>query len=157
MISDQSKLWLLAALWCACCATFFTSSSRFMGPRDLGTIPPQVHIYCKEPRDLAVKCLDKKAGQDSSCSSLLKQATKCEDALQNAFRHVNMGGCPHEIQAVTICEVEWCQDVHDSKTQEACQKECLAVRKSLDSCAKRHVASFFRKYGLEDNGTIKLQ
>ena len=72
---------------------------------------------------------------------------------------VNMGGCPREIQAVTICEVEWCDDFPrgDGKAQEACQKECFAVRQALDSCAKRHVVNYFERFGLEDNGTIKLQ
>jgi len=131
-----------------------------MGARDLATLKPQVNRYCKEPRDRAMQCLDKEEEEeDSTCASLMKQASKCEEALQKAFRHINMGGCPKEIQAVTICEVEWCEDVRSDtqEAQEACQKECAAVRKSLDACMKGHVASFFRRYGLEDNGIIKLQ
>lgn len=156
MVSDRTKLWVLAACMLGCAATFFSSSSTLMGPRDLGALSPTVNRYCKEPRDLARKCLDTQQHQDSSCSSLLKQATKCEDALKKAFRHVNMGGCPREIQFVTICEVEWCQD-SNPKAQESCQKECAAVRKSLDSCVSKHVADFFKRLGLEENGTIKLQ
>lgn len=131
-----------------------------MGARDLGTLRPQANRYCKEPRQQAMKCLDTSEKEDSTtCTSLLKQASKCEQVLEKAFRHVNMAGCAREIQAATICEVEWCEDLQNNEkgAQEACQKECLGVRKALDSCVKQHVATFFQRHGLEDNGTIKLQ
>lgn len=157
MISDRTKLWMLGVAFFGCLATFFTSSSRMMAHKDLGTTQPQINQYCKEPREQVKKCLEKET--DEKCSSLLKQATKCEEATQKAFAKVNMGGCPREIQAVTICEVEWCEDIQhgDAKAQEACHNECFAVRQSLNECAKRHVLNYFERYGMEENGTMKLQ
>ena len=155
MISDKSKLVLLGAVFFGCLATFFTSSSRLLGARELATLKPQVQRFCKEPRSRAIQCLNKH--DQSSCSSLLKQATKCEEALTSAFRHINMGGCPREIQMVSLCEVEWCEDADSKNAKEACQTECAAVRQALDECMKKHILSFFQRHGLEENGTMKLQ
>ena len=129
-----------------------------MGDRDLETLEAQVDPFCKEPRNSVEKCLEKQQEESLSCSSPLQQASKCEQAVQRAFRHINMAGCPREIQAVTICDVEWCEYGRgDREAQEACQNECLAVRETLDACIKTHVISFFKRYGLEENGMIKLQ
>mmetsp|Transcript_31328 Transcript_31328/g.56778 ORF Transcript_31328/g.56778 Transcript_31328/m.56778 type:complete len:159 (-) Transcript_31328:341-817(-) len=158
MISDRTKLRILGVSFFGCLFTFFTSSSRMMAHKDLGTIKPQLNRYCKEPREQAKNCLQKQ--EDDKCASLLKQASKCEEAAQKAYSNViNLGGCAREIQAVTICEVEWCDDIPhgDGKAQEACQNECFAVRQALDSCAKRHVLNYFERFGLEENGTTKLQ
>ena len=106
---------------------------------------------------MAKVCLDKNE-EDSSCVKLLLQALKCEETLKHAYQHSNMGGCPKEIQAVTICEVEWCKDVgsnHDA--EKACKQECLLVCKVLDRCVKVHILSFFQRYGLKENGTIKIK
>ena len=129
-----------------------------MGSRDLGKLGASLNRFCKEPRNMAKKCLGTEEEESASCIKILSQASKCEEALQRAYQHINMGGCPKDIQAVTICEAEWCDNARgDRQAEEMCQKECLAVREILDKCVKGHVSSFFQRYGLEDNGTVKLQ
>jgi hypothetical protein len=129
-----------------------------MGRSDLGKIEAPLNIFCKEPRAVAKKCLNKQDAEDSSCLKLLSQATKCEETVKRAYRHINMGGCPREIQGVTICQVEWCEDVGGNREAEkACAKECSAVRETLDKCVKGHVSSFFQRNGLHENGTIKIK
>lgn len=157
MLSDRTKLLLLGACLLGSLSTLWTSSSFMMGRNDLGVIEAPLNRFCKEPRAAAKACLDKD-DEDSSCLKLLSQASKCEETLKRAYRHINMGGCPREIQAVTICEVEWCENVGGKReAQEACRQECSAVRETLDNCVKRHVSSFFQRYGLEENGTIKIK
>lgn len=157
MLSDRTKLLLLGACLFGSLSTLWTSSSFMMGRNDLGVIGAPPNTFCKEPRAAAEACLDKEE-EDSSCLTLLSQASKCEETLKRAYRHINMGGCPREIQAVTICEVEWCEDVGGNREAEkACSQECSTVRETLDKCVQGHVSSFFQRYGLEENGTIKIK
>lgn len=157
MLSDRTKLLLLGGCLLGSLGTLWTSSSFMMGRNDLGVMGAPLNKFCKEPRAAAKACLDKN-DEDSSCLKLLSQASKCEETLKRAYRHINMGGCPREIQAVTICEVEWCEDVGGNREAEkACTQECSALREILDKCIKGHVMSFFQRYGLEENGTMKVK
>ena len=42
------------------------------------------------------------------CPDILQQASTCQMAVQQAFRHVNMGGCSYDILEVTLCVMERC-------------------------------------------------
>lgn len=172
MLSDQTKLALLAACLFACLSTLFTSSSFHMGSKDLRTLGVPVDRFCQEPRSRAKACLEgggenvvksKDAstaddGSGKSCNALLSQASRCEETLQRAYRHINMGGCAREIQALTVCEVEWCEDIKgNQEAEQACQKECSSVRRVLEDCIKGHVNAYFERNGLEENGTVKIK
>jgi len=92
-----------------------------------------------------------------SCTLLMSQVTKCEKAVAKAYDHINMSGCPKELQAVTVCEVEWCSSsvfVQKKDAREACQKECHTVRENLDRCVKRHVKQSFARYNLNEHGAL---
>jgi hypothetical protein len=128
-----------------------------MGRSDLRKIGAPLNAFCKEPRAIWKKCLDRE-DEDNSCLKLLSQVSKCEETVQRAYRHINMGGCPREIQAVTICEVEWCEDVSGNREAEkACANECSKVRETLEKCVKRHISSFLQRNGLQENGTTKIK
>lgn len=127
-----------------------------MGSKDLGTLRAPLSTFCKEAREIAKRCLEAKEDESSFCGKALAQASKCEETVKLAYKNINMGGCARQIQAVTICENEWCgSEQGNLQAEEACLKECSRVRQSLDGCTKKHVASLFQRSGLEENGTIK--
>ena len=64
-----------------------------------------------------------------------------------------MGGCPYQIQSLTMCEVEWCGKESDVT---ACTNECKRARETLDVCVKKHVQHVFQKNGMAMDGTISF-
>lgn len=156
MLSDHAKLALLVACLTGCFCTFWTSSSVLMGRKDLGTLRAPLSEICREPREIAKRCLETKEDESPFCGKALAQASKCEETVKRAYQNINMGGCARQIQALTICENEWCDSEKGNRqAEEACLKECSRVRQSLDRCTKKNVVSFFQRSGLEENGTIK--
>jgi len=127
MLSEQAKLYLLAACLLGCLVTLLTSSSFGLGPRDLPVLRP-AHNYCRKAKEA-----DK---------------SRCAEALQQAYRHVNMGGCPKRNLANALCENEWC--VGGMKQKDACQKECAQVRTELQECISHIVGLYMKKYGLDE-------
>lgn len=152
---DQTKLYLLFFSYLLFLSTLFTSSSFSLGHRTIQTMSAPVHRFCRTPRNEVKKCLDGQDG-DQQCKSQLNQASKCESVLKRAFRYINMGGCPYEIQSVAVCETEWCEGVQaDKQGQADCRKECAKARKALDQCVQGHVTTFYARAGLQENGAFK--
>lgn len=152
MISDRSKLLLLVVLTVVCLGTIFTSPSTTMGNPNMRVLSPPVRQFCKAPREAAADkgCSNAKHSSEKpqECSSLMKAVQTCDRMLQRAFQHINLGGCPFQIKAVTLCEDEWCR--HDPKS---CMEECSGVRESLSVCTQQQVSSYFQRHGLKENGT----
>jgi hypothetical protein len=143
MLTDQSKFLLLLACLAICLGTLFTSNS-FHTTGDARLNPSA--RFCRVPRAALKAC----AAGDSTCTAKSQAFAKCEEAVQQAYRHVNMAGCPFEIQAVNRCEGEWCGK--DSEPV-VCKKECQVSREALEECAKGHVVRWFQKHGLDVDGT----
>jgi hypothetical protein len=152
MLSDPAKLVLLCLCFIGCLATLFTSPGLSMGNAELRSINPPVERLCKKPREEARKCVEQ---GEASCKGLKRpRFTKCENAISQAYKDINMGGCPHELKVVTLCEAEWCQP-GASSDRSACKRECGNVREALQTCIQKHVGQYFSKHGLESDGTIK--
>ena len=137
---------LLAVCLVGCLSTIFTASSTSMMNAKLRVIPAPVQHHCRKPLALLRAC---QAEGKESCSELDLHANKCKNVIRRAFQHINMGGCPYEIKAVTLCEAEWC-----TGDNSACRKECALVRESLTNCVNRHVSAFFQKNNLHTDGTV---
>jgi hypothetical protein len=150
MLSDPTKLLLLAICMVACLGTLFTSPSITMGNAAMRVLAPPVRQHCMAPRQAANKCSKE---SKAPCPDLDKVVVKCQSVVERAYRHINLGGCPFEIKALTLCEAEWCQ----SGDGASCERECSNVRESLSSCIQRQVAAFLNRNGIEKDGTLKIQ
>jgi hypothetical protein len=110
--------------------------------------------YCQGPRTAVQTCLE--GTHHNDCTKVLAASKHCEDTLRKAYRHVNMAKCVYEIQALTICQVEWCDDENKNSLHEdsagsvtqSCQKKCKNARETLDACTKGHVQFLFQKLGV---------
>lgn len=80
-----------------------------------------------------------------------------------------MGGCPHQLQDVTLCELERCGGYHGISVlrtgnnrkrgdynngppmdaAEGCMHHCDAVRKQLNVCVMENVKKRLQKYGIK--------
>ena len=148
MLSDPQKLFLLAICTIGCLSTLFTSASIRMGNSSMGVMTPRNH--CMNSKKAVNQC---KTQGKAPCNTLEVAASKCQKAVKEAYRHINLGGCPFEIKSLTLCEAEWCRSSSSSFQQ--CEKECSMVRKNLDTCIESQVSNYFLKNGLEKDGTIQ--
>ena len=147
MLSDPLKLFFLAICTIGCLSTLFTSASIRMGHSSMGVMTPRNH--CMAAKRAVNQC--KTQSSKGPCKTLEEAASKCQKAVKQAYRHINLGGCPFEIKSLTLCEAEWCRS--NSRFQD-CEKECSMVRKNLDTCIENQVLNYFLKSGLEKDGTI---
>uniref|UniRef100_A0A7S1Z7N7 Uncharacterized protein n=1 Tax=Trieres chinensis TaxID=1514140 RepID=A0A7S1Z7N7_TRICV len=170
MITDKTKLLLLAASIAACLSTLLTSSSFQTGSKGLQALSPPRQRLCKKARSEARECVEESADGDGSgsgskddgggesrpsCSDLLSEVSRCERAVERAYRHINMV-CASLIQARTVCELEWCENVPDTdEARKACIRECYSPRDALERCSEHHVTRFFRRAGLRSDGTAE--
>ena len=173
MLTDQSKLFLLLACLSICLGTFWTSHAFPTTTITTGEADVRLHTspkFCNIPRATWNACTSatstagsgagnggtttttSSSTSTSTCTTQFKMLTTCENVVQKAYRHINMAGCPSEIQAVHRCESEWCSK--DDGEPVVCQKECQVSRKVLEECVKRHVHRWFQKHGLDVDGTI---
>lgn len=91
----------------------------------------------------------------ATCSALLEQVSLCEQSVFKAYKQINMGGCIREIQARTICEMEWCDDTPDTpQSMKSCRDECNDVREALSKCERGIVEKYFHRSGLLADGTL---
>mmetsp|Transcript_20330 Transcript_20330/g.30941 ORF Transcript_20330/g.30941 Transcript_20330/m.30941 type:complete len:204 (+) Transcript_20330:354-965(+) len=197
MLSDRTKAALLIVLLVGCISTLFTSQSAYMGSRDLHKLSPNQNKYCKELSSNAKQCLEKEEADNNnsnsnkkekttelvagtvdytpSCTELWTRVTDCHSAVNEAYKAINMHGCARRIQAVIICEVEWCDPTRQEPLQElqqplpqadkkttttkkkkknnSCEEECERVRRKLRDCVDDHVHDSLQKAGL----TLKQQ
>lgn len=171
---EKAKLALLAGLFLVCLGSIATSQKSFqMGTRDLPLLQPQVRKFC-EAIFKARKTNNCRKGQQSdvvagtdtttssnNCQEILQQASSCETAVTQAYRTINMGGCPHEMRDVTLCELERCGGYHGisvvhnhlptSRAMDAtmgCVHHCDAFKKTLETCVTKHVQHELKQYGL---------
>uniref|UniRef100_A0A7S2IGP8 Uncharacterized protein n=1 Tax=Helicotheca tamesis TaxID=374047 RepID=A0A7S2IGP8_9STRA len=166
MLSDQHKLAVLAAIFLFCLSTLFTSTSFQTGERGVGTLNPQFQRSCSKAHGEAKACLgdghmvdtiNEKAVASSdssdnksatkSCKKILSQVDKCETVVGRAYQHINMAGCIRQIQSRTVCEIEWCHN------KDSCKKHCDGAKEDLKKCEKMHLERFFRRAGLDTDGT----
>mmetsp|Transcript_37616 Transcript_37616/g.76540 ORF Transcript_37616/g.76540 Transcript_37616/m.76540 type:complete len:189 (-) Transcript_37616:107-673(-) len=184
MISDQSRLWLLAACLLGCMGTIFTSNSFHLGQSGVPNLNPSPQRYCMKAREAARRCLSTTrrsrvrnrrrrlesnnsrqsgGGGDNvqvsapaaTCAAMLEQVSLCEQSVFKAYRQINMSWCIREIQARTICEVEWCEDVPNTpQSMKSCNDECNDVREALSKCERRIVEKYFHRGGLLADGTL---
>ena len=168
---EKAKLGLLASLLVLALGSLLTSHKSFqMGPRDLPQLAPQVPRFCASIQKAKDKCIKNQSNSNSNnnnCKDLIQQASQtCPMAVKEAYRHVNMGGCPYELRDVTLCELERCggyhfsNNAHDPFSQEGCVLHCDPVRKSLENCIRNIVNNYFRKYSLpipqQESGGISI-
>jgi hypothetical protein len=150
MLSDRAKLLMLAISMLACLGTLITSPSISMGNAAMRVLSAPVRKHCMAPRKAANKCSTE---AKTPCTDLDKVVTKCERVAKRAYQHINLGGCPFEIKAVTLCEAEWCHS--GGLDGSACQRECANAKESLTTCIERQVSSFFRRNRLKIDGTLE--
>ena len=162
MVSDRTKVGMLALGYALCLMTLGTSPSILLGSGSLRTLTPAVQRYCHMARKRAHECQpaapttdasSPSSSSSSSCEGWHKASRQCETAVQRAYRRINLGGCTFPLRISSSCDEEWCQRGMDPT---ACRIECQQVREALDQCTNRVVAEYFQKYGLEKDGTMKL-
>lgn len=153
---EKLKLGLLATCLLVSLISLFTSHKTFqMGPRDLPQLQPQVQRFCSLIQKAKSKCLDRqKSGSRpvDYCQDIIHHASQCPYVVQQAYRYINMGGCPYELRDVTLCELERCGGYHgsghDPFSQEGCVQHCDHIRKQLEACVRKSVEYYLQKYGL---------
>jgi hypothetical protein len=157
---DHVKFFCLLALTVVCIGSFFTSQSIAMANpsmRVLSAVDRDMQTFCAEPRKAARNC-EKMTNADTSdnfskrkedCTPYRETAQKCDKVVQNAFRYINMGGCPKQIKLLTLCEDEWCRNQDPA----SCHQECAGVRKNLSLCVQEKVRHYFKRNKLKANGT----
>ena len=157
MNTDIAKLTLLVIVTAACLGTIFISPTTTMNNPNMRTLASNTRQFCKVPRETVQDCSnnnkkknDENTGIDTDCSRAEQSLQKCQSIVNHAFQYINLGGCPYQIKAVTLCEDEWC-NTEDIKS---CQEECNGVIESLSVCIRQHVTSFFQRNGLNDDGSI---
>jgi len=82
------------------------------------------------------------------------QVRRCERAATKAYAWIYMGGCPFQIQANTICSLEWCGG-NSGSDRDDCERECKIVKDKLDACIQGNIDTYFNWEGLNSNGTVK--
>ena len=148
-LSDRIKVTILAVGYMICLATVWTAPSIMMGNASMRKVSPPISQYCKAAQMAARQCRP-----GNGCEALVANEVKCEEIVRKAYRHINLGGCPMEIKAWTLCEDEWCQKATDPLP---CLSECAGVRLSLETCQQNVVESYFKSHSLEKDGTTKIQ
>ena len=142
MLSDGGKLILLMLCIVGCIGSYFTSSSV-----DMKKISPRHFEYCQVPTQAMKACHKKDV---PSCGKEHEAADKCQAVVSEAYRYINLGGCPWELRSASACEAEWCDGVRRDRS---CEQECTGVRQKLNSCVDQQVQKFFKKRGLHIDGT----
>ena len=112
-------------------------------------LTPRFFDYCKIPTQAMKSCHKKDA---PSCQKEHADAEKCHTVVAEAYRYINLGGFPWELRSASACEAEWCDGV---RRQPSCEQECTGVRAELNSCVDRQIHNFFKKRGLDSDGTPK--
>jgi hypothetical protein len=163
---DSLKLFFLLALTFASMGTLFTSQSISMHIPD-PTVGYNTQRFCMTPFKAFKKCeknqskiKEEDEEEEEQCNDLNNHrlnVEKCEMVVKRAFRRdINMGGCPKQIQFVTLCEDEWCHHSPSSTDQKSCQKECAGVRESLNVCINQRMMKYFKWNGLQEDGTTMI-
>jgi hypothetical protein len=156
MVSDRAKLGILALSYTLCLMTLVTSPSISLGTGSLRTLAPAIQQHCHKARKNARECQPPTtvaSSSSSQCEQLQKASRQCENVVRKAYRQINLGGCAFPLKVSSSCDDEWCQRGMDPA---ACRIECQHVRDALDHCTNRVVEAYFQKYGLEKDGTMKL-
>ena len=155
---DKIKFFCLMALTLVCIRSLFTSQSiSMMNPsmRVITAMDANKQKFCAELRKVATGCEARDSNEKFSetqenCKKHREVANKCVRVVQNAFRYINMGGCPKQIKLLTLCEDEWCHQQDPT----SCRKECAGVRKNLSICVEETMEFYFKTNGLKKIGTI---
>jgi hypothetical protein len=126
-LPQHVKPFFLLACFVFCLATLFTSN--FLERGDLPILPTAI-------------------GLNKLCQKTPDRTTyrRCERAVRQAYRHINLGGCPFQIQQNSLCETEWCLD---RSTALQCTTECANVNTELSECVERIIHSYFTKFGVD--------
>ena len=184
-VREKDKLGLLLGSLLICALSLLTSQKSFdMGTRDLPLLQPQIHKFCKASFKARNKCQTSNhsnnnnnpqqqpaSSSNAACRDSQQQASQCEKAVQKAYRSINMGGCPHELRDVTLCELERCGGYHgvsvihnhlhgmdqttptNGRTSRAtaggCVEHCQVARTTLETCVTQHVQKQLRHYGIQ--------
>lgn len=142
---QKGKIALLLILLLCCFSTFFTSNSSELGTGDLPQLRP-ARDFCSMFRSRWASCSN---GKDQSvCQNFLKELRTCEYSVQQAFRRINMGGCPKVMLANALCQAEWC--LGQGASSELCHKECSGTIKALNDCINENVNKFKRRNGVAE-------
>jgi hypothetical protein len=136
ILTERVKVILLFACFFLSLATLFTSSSFEMGEGDLPVLRPNIIQYCQSQVTQDAACV---GNSSKECAVVETKLKLCQRAVQRAYRRINLGGCPFQIQQNTLCENEWCS--RGSK-KELCDEECTQVRSQLSSCVEGVVHSY---------------
>lgn len=146
MLSDPAKLIFLAVCMTVSLGSFLTSPSIAMSNAAMRKLAPKTRQHCSKQMKAVDQC--KPNSDPDNCIGLQQAALTCEKVVKKVYQHINLGGCPYEIKAVTLCEDEWCSMSRKPADIESCRKECSVVRETLNTCIATQVSTFFRKYGL---------
>lgn len=146
MLADDRKLILLALCLVFGIGSYFTSSGV-----DVKKLSPRHFEHCNVPTQTKKACHRKDV---PACGEEDADAQKCHDVVSEAYRYINLGGCPWELRSVSACEAEWCTGAK-ARGDRSCERECTGVRESLTSCVNGQIQKFFKKRGLDADGTPK--
>ena len=152
---DHVKLISLIGVTAVCIGSFFCSETIAMGNPSMRVLSAgggNIQKFCSEPIKASRECEKKRKvnpAAKESCSLYHETAQQCEKIVRNAYRYINMVGCPKQIKLLTLCEDEWC----NNQNAASCNQECAGVRKNLSSCVGEHVINYFTRNGLKETGT----
>ena len=111
MLSDPSKLALLAVCFFGCLATWFTSSSYTMlgwsSYIEVGTLNPPIHHHCRIPRQKTQQCLQKQSDQGQGGGQKQAQPSTIDQTLTNNNNNEEEQtvSCSDYTKSVTKCEL----------------------------------------------------
>ena len=109
MISSHTLQWVKLALLAFCLGVCFISyvmsPNTTLGHAPLQVLRPMPRKHCRLDQSEAMKC----PKEDTACHQRVSQAMQtCHQVVKLAYQHVNLGGCPLQLQAVSLCQAEWC-------------------------------------------------
>ena len=166
MLRDNIKVLILFSLLSFCLLSAFTSKSFYTKNHGVGTVRVNTLVSCSMPHAQLQQCLNTTAldaqGSTSSpltttemkdkCIDFESQLKTCENVASKAYKYINLSACIRELQATSICHVEWC--TNQTPDVDSCRKECKVVNEQLKDCEKEYLHRFFHRARLNPDGTF---
>jgi hypothetical protein len=177
MLSDKTKILLLSSLIAISLLSLFTSNSFDTQSHGVGTLRMNPKATCMMAQTQLHHCQDNpdstankkqqfesQSQSQSQCKELESQLKTCQEVSTKAYQYMNLSACIREIQATSVCKVEWCSPaplsapLSSSSSLEggdSCRRECKLVNDALNECEKEYLHRFFHKAGLNPDGTFQ--
>mmetsp|Transcript_4849 Transcript_4849/g.13603 ORF Transcript_4849/g.13603 Transcript_4849/m.13603 type:complete len:189 (-) Transcript_4849:333-899(-) len=173
---DAIKLLILGSSWTVCLITLGTSPSFELvsshGRHVPKLVPQSQASWCAAPRAAVRECQKTTTTTTTAtanhtdlnsrnhCQTEQALQTKCQQAVQEAYRFLNVGGCLRDNQWLLLCRIEWCHDNDNTgkqrqqqRQQLVCERECAAPQTRLEQCIERTVQRYLRSYNIVGGGS----